>query len=66
MRYSTEAKYRKYVKEYRFLSFARKFGDKYGRKLMDTAKKTGIDATKTASKILVQKNCRSYRQFDQK
>ena len=65
MRYSTEAKYRKYVKEYRFLSFARKF-DKYGRKLMDTVKKTGIDATKTASKILVQKNCRSYRRFDQK
>ena len=39
MRYSTEAKYRKYVKEYRFLSFVRKFGDKYGRKLMDTVKK---------------------------
>ena len=65
MRYSTEPKYRKYVKGYRFLSFARKFGDKYGRKLMDTATKTGIDAAKTASKILVQKNCRSYRRFDQ-
>ena len=29
MRYSTEPKYRKYVKGYSFLSFARNFGDKY-------------------------------------
>ena len=26
---------------YGILSFARKFGDKYGKKLMDTATKTG-------------------------
>ena len=50
MRYSTEAKYRKYVKRSGFLSFARRFGDKYAKKLMDTATKTGIDAAKTASK----------------
>ena len=50
MRYSTEPKFRKYVKGYGFLSFARKFRDKYGKKLMDTATKTGIDAAKTASK----------------
>ena len=49
MRYSTEPKYRKYVKRYGFLSFARKFGDKCGKKLMDAATKTGIDAAKTAS-----------------
>ena len=55
MRYSTEPKYRKYVKRYRFLSFARKFGDRYGKQLMDTATKTGIDAAKTASKRIVQK-----------
>ena len=55
MRYSTEPKYRKYVKGYNFLSFARKFGGKYGKKLMDTATKTGIDAAKTASKRVVQK-----------
>ena len=55
MRYSTEPKYRKYVKRYRFLSFARKFGDRYGKQLMDTATKTGIDAAKTASKRVVQK-----------
>ena len=55
MKYSTESRFRKYVKGYGFLSFARKFGDKYGKKLMDTATKTGIDAAKTASKRVVQK-----------
>ena len=55
MRYSTEPKYRKHVKGYGFLSFARIFGDRYGKTLMNTATKTGIDAAKTASKRLVQK-----------
>ena len=55
MRYSTEPKFRKYIKGYGFLSFARKFGDKYGKKLIDTATKAGIDAVKTASKRVVQK-----------
>ena len=55
MRYSTEPRYGKYVKGYGFLSFARTFGDKYGKKLMDTATKTGIDAAKTASKRVAQK-----------
>ena len=31
MRYSLEPKYRRYVQGYGFLSFARKFGDKYGK-----------------------------------
>ena len=55
MRYSTEPRFRKYIKGYGFLSFARKFGDKYGKKLIDTTIKTGIDAAKTASKRVVQK-----------
>ena len=55
MKYSTKPKYRKFVKGYGFLSFERKFGDKYGKKNMDTATKTGIDAAKTASKRAVQK-----------
>ena len=54
MRYSLEPNYRRYVKGYDFLSFARKFGDKYGKKLMNTATKVGtskygrniIDTTK--------------------
>ena len=54
MRYSTEPKFRKYVERYGFLSFSRKFGDKYGKKVMDTAAKTGIDATKTSSNREVQ------------
>ena len=37
------------------MSFAPKFGDKYGKKLMDTATKAGMDAVKTASKRVVQK-----------
>ena len=55
MRYSTEPRFRKYVKGYGFLSFARKFGNKYGKKLMDTATKTGMDPAKTASKRVAQK-----------
>ena len=31
-----------------FLTIAKVFGDKYGKKLMDTATKTGINAAKTA------------------
>ena len=55
MRYSTGPRFRKYVKGYGFLPFAKNFGNKYGEKIMDTATKTGIDAAKTASKRVVQK-----------
>ena len=55
MRYSREPKFIKYVTGYGFLSFARKFGNKYEKKAMDAAAKTGIDATNTASKNFVQK-----------
>ena len=55
MRYSIEAKYRKYVEGYDLLSFAKRLGDKYGKKLMNTATKIGIDVAKTASKRVVQK-----------
>ena len=54
MRYSLEPKYRKYDYGYGFLSFARKSGDKYGKKLMDIAAKTEINASKTASNRAVQ------------
>ena len=53
MRYPTGLKYRKYVKGYSFLSLARKFGNKYGKKLMDTATKIVMDAPKTVSKRVV-------------
>ena len=54
MRYSIEPKFRKYIKGYGFLSFARKFNNKYAKKLIDTTTKTGIEAAKTASKRVVQ------------
>ena len=55
MRHSLEPEYRKYVKGYGFLSFARNFGDRYGKKLMDTAASTGKTFAKTAGKKVVNK-----------
>ena len=55
MRNSIASKFKKYVKGNGFLSFAKNFGNKYGKKIMDTATKTGIGATKTTSKRIVQK-----------
>ena len=55
MRYPIETRFRKYIKGYGFLSFAKKFGNKYGKKLMDTATKTGMDTAKMTSKRVVQK-----------
>ena len=37
------------------MSFAIKFEDKYGKKFIDTATKTEVDAAKTTSIIVVQK-----------
>ena len=50
MRYSLEPTYRRYVKGYGFLSFAIKFGDRYGKKLMNTATKVGT--SKYGEKII--------------
>ena len=59
MRYSIEPRDRIYVKGYGFLSFAKNMGknlsNKYGQKLIDSAKKTTTDAIKTASKRAIQK-----------
>ena len=59
MRYSTEPRGRRYVKGY-----ARNFGNKYGKKLMNTAIKTGTNfnskygkkLTDTAIKTFMNKN----------
>ena len=48
-------KIRKYVKGYGFLSFAKQLRDKYCKKWMDTATKTGTDVAKTSFKRVVQK-----------
>ena len=59
MRYSIEPRDRIYVKGYGFLSFAKNMGkslsNKYGQKLLDSAKKSTTDAIKTASKKAIQK-----------
>ena len=66
MRYSTEYRDRIYVKGYGFLSFAKSMcthatkvaknlSNKYGQKLLDSAKKFTMDAIKAASKRAIQK-----------
>ena len=55
MGHSLEPEYRKYVKEYGFLSFARKFSDKYCKKLVDTGSSTGKTFAKAASKKFANK-----------
>ena len=59
MRYSIEPRDRTYVKGYEFLSFIKNMGkrlsNKYGQKLLDSAKKSTTDAIKTASKKAIQK-----------
>ena len=56
MRYSIEPRDRVYVKVYGFMSVATSMSNKYGKKLVDTAKKSATDAIKTASKRAIQKN----------
>ena len=63
MKYLTEPIFRKYVKGYGCLSFSRKFGNKYGKKLMVTATKTGIDEAKTPLKRIVQKTAEATGYF---
>ena len=55
MRYSIEPRDRVYLKGYGFMSFARSMSNKYGKNLVDTAKKSATDAIKTASKRVIQK-----------
>ena len=45
-RYSKETRAKEYVKGYRFLSFARNLSNKYGKQLLGTTAKNGIDAIK--------------------
>ena len=51
--------YRIYVKGYGFLSFAKNIGkrlsNKYGQKLLDSAKKPTMDAIKTTSRRAIKK-----------
>ena len=53
------------MKGYVFLSFAKNMGkslsNKYGQKLLDSAKKSTTDAIKTASKRAIQKTAEATR-----
>ena len=55
MIYSTEPRNRIYVKGSGFMSFSRSISNKYGKKLVDTAKKSATDAIKTAPRRAIQK-----------
>ena len=59
MRYSIEPRERRYVKGYGFLCLAKNIGgnlsNKYGQKLVDTAKKSSTDALRIAGKRAIQK-----------
>ena len=53
MIYSIEPRFRKYVKGYGFLSFAKNFGNKYVKKLMDTATKRVVEKSAEAMGDLI-------------
>ena len=63
MRYSIEPKERRYVKGYGFLSFARSFGNKYGKKLMNTAIKTGTNFNSKYGKKLTDTALKTGKDF---
>ena len=63
MRHSLEPEYRKYVKGYGFLSFARNFGDKYGEKLMNTAIKAGTNFNSKYGKKLTDTAIKADKDF---
>ena len=62
-RYSIKPRTRKYIKWYGFLSFALNLSNKYGKRLLDTATKTGLDALKSDSKKEVHKAAEATGQF---
>ena len=63
MRYSIEPKERRYVKGYGFLSFARNFSNKYGKRLMNTAMKTGTNFNSKYGKKLTDTAIKTGKYF---
>ena len=63
MRYSIEPKERRYVKGYGFLSFARNFGNKYSKKLMNAAIKTGTNFNSKYGKKLTDAAIKTCKDF---
>ena len=63
MRYSIEPRERRYIKGYGFLSFAKNFGNKYGKKLMNTTIKTGTNFNSIYSKKLTDTAIKTGKDF---
>ena len=63
MHYSVEPRERRYVKRYGFLSFARNFGNKYVKKLMNTAIKTGTNFNSKYDKKLTDTAIKTGKDF---
>ena len=63
MRYSIEPRERRYIKGYGFLSFARNFGNKYGKKLMNTAIKASANFKSKYGKKLTDNAIKTCKDF---
>ena len=63
MRYSIEPRERRYVKGSGFMSFARNFGNKYGKKLMNTAIKAGTNFNSKYGKKLTDTAIKTGKDF---
>ena len=63
MRYSNKPSERRYIKGYGFLYFSKNLGNKYGKKLMNTAIKTGIIFNSKYGKKLTDTAIKSGKDF---
>ena len=63
MCYSIEPRERRYVKGYGFMSFARNFGNKYGKKLINTAIKAGTNFNSKYGKKLTDTAIKTGKDF---
>ena len=63
MHYSIEPRERRYVKGYGFMSFARNFGNKYGKKLKNSAIKTRTNFKSKYSKKLTDTAIKTGKDF---
>ena len=63
MHYSIEPRARRHIKGYGFLSFARNFGNKCGKKLINAAIKTGTNLNSKYSKKLTDTAIKTGKDF---
>ena len=63
MRYSIEPREKRYVKGYGFMSFASNIGNKYGKKLMNTAIKIGTNFNSKYGKKLTNRAIKTGKDF---